>query len=59
MGAWIKDNLGQYVYSCEPGGEAQRWESFKLALNVVYFSLTGTYKKDAIHQPFIEKKLGM
>ena len=42
----------------EPGGEAQRWESIKLTLNVIYFSLTGTYKKDAIHQPFIEMKLG-
>lgn len=59
MGAWVKDNLGQYVYSCEPGGEPQRWESFKLMLNIVYFSLTGTYKKDAIHQPFIERKLGL
>ncbi len=58
LGAWVKDTFGQYVYSCEPGGEPQRWEAFKLTLNVVYFSLTGTYKKDAIHQPFIERKLG-
>jgi hypothetical protein len=58
MGAWTRDNLGQFSYTCEPGGEAQRWESFKLAVNVIYFSLTGTYKKDAIHQPFIEMKLG-
>lgn len=58
FGAWVKDNLGQYAFSCEPGGEPQRWEAFKLTLNIVYFSLTGTYKKDAIHQPFIEMKLG-
>lgn len=58
MGAWMRDNVGQYAFSCEPGGEAQRWESFKLTVNVIYFSLTGTYKKDAIHQPFIEMKLG-
>lgn len=57
LGAWVKDPLGNYVYSCEPGGESQRWESFKLTLNLIYFSLTGTYKKDAVHQPFIEKKL--
>jgi len=53
----MKDHLGKYVYSCEPGGEAQRWETFKLTINLIYFSITGTYKKDAIHQPFIEKKL--
>ncbi len=58
LGAWVKDNVGQYVYSCEPGGEPQRWEALKLTINIIYFSLTGTYKKDAIHQPFIEKKLG-
>lgn len=58
LGAWVKDNFGQYVFSCEPGGEAQRWEAFKLMVNIVYFSITGTYKKDAIHQPFIERKLG-
>ena len=58
LGAWMRDNLGQYVMTCEPGGETQRWESFKLTLNLIYFSLTGTYKRDAIHQPFIEMKLG-
>jgi hypothetical protein len=58
MGAWAKDTLGQYLFTCEPGGEAQRWEAMKLTLNVIYFSLTGTYKKDAVHQPFIEQKLG-
>jgi len=59
LGSWVKDRLGEYVYSCEPGGESQRWESFKLTINLIYFSLTGTYKRDAVHQPFIEKKLGL
>jgi len=58
MGAWMRDNLGQYSFTCEPGGEGQRWETFKLTVNIIYLSLTGTYKKDAIHQPFIEMKLG-
>lgn len=57
LGAWMRDAIGNYTQSCEPGGEAQRWESFKLTINVIFFSLTGTYKKDAIHQPFIERKL--
>jgi hypothetical protein len=57
-GAWVRDNFGKYAYPCEPGGEPQRWETFKLTLNIIYFALTGTYKKDAIHQPFIERKLG-
>jgi len=58
LGAWMKDAMGQYAYTCEPGGEPQRWEAFKLTLDLIYFSLTGTYKRDAVHQPFIERKLG-
>jgi hypothetical protein len=58
LGAWMKDHLGAYAFTCEPGGESQRWDALKLTVNVIYFSLTGTYKKDAIHQPFIEQKLG-
>lgn len=58
LGAWMKDHLGQYSFICEPSGEPQRWEAFKLTINLIYFSLTGTYKRDAVHQPFIEMKLG-
>lgn len=57
LGAWAKDLLGNYLYSCDPGGEAQRWESQKLTINLILYSLTGTYKTDSIHVPFIEEKL--
>lgn len=56
-GAWIKDNLGNYLYQCLPGGETQRWEAMKLTANIIVYSVTGTYKKDAIHQPFIQQKI--
>jgi hypothetical protein len=56
-GAWARDPLGRPLYTCEPGGEVQRLEAHKLLVNVVIFSLTGTYKSDAIHQPFLERKL--
>lgn len=57
-GAWAKDLLGNYLFTCEPGGEVQRMSAIKLMINVIMYSLTGTYKTDAIHQPFIEQKLG-
>jgi hypothetical protein len=57
QGAWVRDPLGNYLLNCEPGGEPQRLEAFKLTVNLIVFSLTGTYKTDAIHQPFIEQKL--
>jgi hypothetical protein len=57
LGAWAKDPLGKFLYSCVPGGEAQRMEARKLTLNIVMYSLTGSYKADAVHQPFILEKM--
>ena len=57
LGAWAKDPLGKYLYECVPGGEAQRMEARKLTLNIVMYSLTGSYKADAVHQPFILEKM--
>ncbi len=57
LGAWAKDLFGNYLHACEPGGEAQRWESQKLMINIILYSVTGTYKTDTIHLPFIEDKL--
>lgn len=57
LGAWSKDLFGNFLFSCSPGGEAQRWESQKLMINIILYSVTGTYKTDPIHTPFIEDKL--
>ncbi len=56
LGALARDSLGQPLHPCEPGGEVQRAESQKLFVNIVMFALTGTYKTDAVHQPFLERK---
>ncbi len=57
LGAWAKDLLGNYLFTCQPGGEAQRWESQKLMMNLILYSVTGTYKTDSIHLPFLEQKM--
>ncbi|MCD6311223.1 MAG: DUF4159 domain-containing protein [Elusimicrobia bacterium] len=57
FGAWARDEAGRFIYSCYPGGEAQRMEAVKLTVNIVMYSLTGTYKRDIIHRDFIERKL--
>ncbi len=57
LGAWAKDPLGKYLYECVPGGEVQRMEARKLTLNIVMYALTGSYKADAVHQPFILQKM--
>lgn len=59
FGAWARDNYGNYFMKCVPGGEEQRFEAQKMTVNIILYSMTGTYKNDAIHQPFIRKKLGI
>ena len=57
IACWAKDRLGKFIYNCIPGGEQQRFNSQKLFLNIIMYSLCGTYKMDKVHQPFIEQKL--
>jgi len=57
FGSWVKDRLGNYLYPCIPGGETQRLEAIKLTANIFLYVLTGTYKTDYIHQPFIKEKM--
>lgn len=54
-GAWDGDGSG-YTYSCTPGGETQREMTFRLGINLVMYALTGNYKKDQVHIPFILKR---
>ncbi|MBN1622573.1 MAG: DUF4159 domain-containing protein [Endomicrobiales bacterium] len=57
IGAWAKDRFGNYLWECVPGGQDQRFEAQKLTLNLIMYIICGTYKSDAIHQPYIERKL--
>ena len=57
-GAWTMDSSGKFLHDCLPGGEAQRSAAFKLGINIIVYSLTGDYKTDLIHHPFIKKRLG-
>ncbi|MEK7747333.1 MAG: DUF4159 domain-containing protein, partial [Elusimicrobiota bacterium] len=57
LGAWAKDPLGRYLHDCSPGGEGQRMDARKLTLNILMYALTGTYKADAVHQPFLMEKM--
>lgn len=58
LGALAKDALGRPLKPAVPGGEAQREQARRLALNVIMYSLTGSYKADAVHQQAILQKLG-
>lgn len=55
-GAWAKDPLGSWEYQVIPGGEAQRSMAFRLGINIIMYALTGDYKQDQVHLPFILKR---
>ena len=48
-GALDRGDDGRHRLSCVPGGERQRREAIKLAVNMIMYSLTANYKKDQAH----------
>ncbi len=56
-GAWERDGLGRWSHPCIPNGEEQRRDAFHLGVNLILYSMTGNYKQDLIHVPFIRRRL--
>ena len=56
--AWAIDQLGRPQYAVVPGGERQRELAFRVGVNLVMYALTGNYKADQVHVPFILERLG-
>lgn len=57
LGAWARDALGHPLKACVPGGEGQRELAKRLSLNVLMYTMTGSYKADTVHQAAILEKL--
>ncbi|MBI2889219.1 MAG: DUF4159 domain-containing protein [Nitrospirae bacterium] len=55
-GAWARDELGNFIYPCFPGGDYQREMAFRMGINILMYGLTLDYKKDLIHQPYILRR---
>jgi hypothetical protein len=43
-------------FECLPGGESQRELAFRMGINLILYALTGNYKEDQIHIPFIKRR---
>jgi hypothetical protein len=58
-GAWAVDpSSGQPVVAELVGGEHQREWAYRFGVNLVMYALTGNYKADLVHVPFIKQRLG-
>jgi hypothetical protein len=57
-GAWAINDLGQPMAAVVPGGERQREMAYRFGVNLVMYALTGNYKADQVHVPYILERLG-
>lgn len=56
--AWAVDEMGRPLAAVVPGGERQREMAYRFGINLVMYALTGNYKADQVHVPFILERLG-
>ena len=56
--AWAVDRIGQPLHALVPGGARQREMAYRFGVNLVMYALTGNYKADQVHIPFILERLG-
>ncbi len=57
-GAWAVNRLGRPLNAVVPGGPRQREMAYRFGVNLVMYALTGNYKADQVHIPFILERLG-
>ncbi|WP_455372256.1 DUF4159 domain-containing protein [Limibacillus halophilus] len=55
--AWAIDEAGRPLFPLV-GGKTQREMSFRVGVNLVMYAMTGNYKADQVHIPFILERLG-
>lgn len=56
--AWAVNEFGQPLFPVVPGGERQREQAYRFGVNLVMYAMTGNYKADQVHVPFILERLG-
>lgn len=57
-GAWAANEFGQFLKPVVPGGERQREMAYRFGVNLAMYAMTGNYKADQVHIPFILERLG-
>lgn len=56
--AWSDNAAGRARAPAQPGGERQREMALRFGVNLTMVTLTGNYKADQVHVPFILQRLG-
>ena len=56
--AWALTEDGRPMFALVPGTDRQRELAYRFGINLVMYALTGNYKSDQVHVPFILERLG-
>jgi hypothetical protein len=56
--AWAITDYGRPMFAVVPGGERQRELAYRFGVNLTMYAMTGNYKADQVHVPFILERLG-
>jgi hypothetical protein len=56
-GAWAADRYGEPLYPLVPGSPRQRELALRGGINLVMYALTGNYKADQVHVPYLLERL--
>lgn len=56
--AWALDDNGWPIATVSSNDEHQRELAFRFGINLVMYTLTGSYKADQVHLPAIMERLG-
>lgn len=56
MGAWARDQFGNYEYSVYPTASDRRERAFRLGVNIAMYALCLDYKADQVHVPHIMRR---
>jgi hypothetical protein len=57
-GAWAMQSDDQPMLPMVDGGARQREMAFRAGINIVMYTLTGNYKADQVHVPYLLERLG-
>lgn len=55
-GALARGSTGGWAFPVTPGGEAQREQAIRMAVNIAMYVLCSNYKDDQVHAPFLMRR---
>ena len=56
MGAWARDNYGNWEYEVHPGGQDQRDMAGRFGVNLAMYALCLDYKEDQVHVNYLLRR---